>query len=343
VNSFPPTTVATELAPAGVTLPVGLRSDPAAAPTLDVSVIVPVTAAAAEIGQVVAALGGALDRLGRSWEVILVFDGLRGRVFQEAQVLAQKLGNQLKLISFNQHFGESVCLSAGFERALGRVIITSPQYVQIDPLELEPMLAALDAGADLVTPWRHPRIDPWLNQVQSACFNWVIRQIIRMEFHDLNCYLRVMRREVLGEVAIYGDLYRFLPVIAHRQGFQVVEVPVRHVKEWGAAGFFGLGVYVRRVLDILGVMFLTKFTLKPLRFFGSVGALCLLGGGIILGGVIYQKLFEGEGLWNRPIFLLGIMLFVLGIQIIGFGLVGEIIIYTQARNLREYRVERIYE
>jgi hypothetical protein len=132
-------------------------------------------------------------------------------------------------------------------------------------------------------------------------------------------------------------------VIAHHKGFRVVEVPVRHLKEWGEAHFYGLGVYVRRFLDVVGVMFLTKFTHRPLRFFGSLGALILLVGSVILAVVGAQRLFLSTGLWNRPIFLVGVMFAMLGVQVIGFGLVGEIIIYTQARNLREYRVERIYE
>jgi hypothetical protein len=312
--------------------------------TLDVTVIVPITSPRAEVRDVVVALGRELEREGRSFEFVLVFDGVRGKAWSDAQELVPQHGDKLRMISFENPFGESVCLSAGFEISRGRAILTSPQYVQIDPLELSPMLAALDAGADFVTPWRRPRVDALLNRVQSACFNWLIRQIIRMEFHDLNCYFRAIRREVLSEVAVYGDMYRFLPVIAYRQGFRVVEVPVRHLKEWGQSGFFGLGVYVRRFLDVLGVMFLTKFTLKPLRFFGSVGALCSFLGALMLGVVVYQRLTgDNEGLYGRPVFLIAVMLLVLGVQIIGFGLVGEIIIYTQARHLREYRIERVYE
>jgi len=322
----------------------GGHLQPLEPPTLDVTVIVPVTSPDAEISEVVAGLGRELAREGRSHEFVLVFDGVRGKAWSDAQALGEKLGDRLRLISFENPFGESVCLSAGFELSRGRTILTSPQYVQIDPLELSSMLAAIDAGADFVTPWRRPRVDALLNRVQSACFNWVIRRIIRMEFHDLNCYFRAIRREVLSEVAIYGDMYRFLPVIAHRQGFRVVEVPVRHLKEWGTSGFFGLGVYVRRFLDVLGVMFLTKFTLKPLRFFGSIGAACSLLGAVMFGYCVWQKLTgDQEGLYGRPVFLISVMLLVLGVQVIGFGLVGEIIIYTQAHHLREYRVERVYE
>ncbi len=311
--------------------------------TLDVSIIVPVQVADAEVDQVVSALGGELDRLGRTWECILVFDGVRGAAMEVAKKLRERLGPQVAIVSFKNPFGESMCLSAGYETAKGRYILTSPQYVQVDPAELGPMLAQLDEGADFVTPWRKPRVDPVLNRLQSGVFNWLMRQIIRMDFHDMNCYLRMIRREVLDDVSIYGDMYRFLPVIAFRQGFRVVEVPVRHLKEWGQGGFYGFGVYVRRFLDILGVMFLTKFTMKPLRFFGTIGTLFLVLGGAILSVLVWQRIFLGAGLYGRPIFQLAMMSVVLGVQIIGFGLVGEIIIFTQARNLREYRIERIYE
>lgn len=309
----------------------------------DVSIIVPVLVGDGRVREVVEALGGELDRLGRRWECILVFDGVRGPAWIEAARLSEGRPEQVRSVAFQQSFGESVCLSAGFEQARGKVVVTSPQYVQVDPFELGAMLKAIDEGADFVAPWRHPRIDPVLNRIQSAFFNWVMRRIIHMQFHDLNCYFRAIRREVLEELTIYGDMYRFLPVIALRQGFKVVEVKVRHLKEWGGAGFFGVGVYVRRLLDILGMVFLAKFTLKPLRFFGVLGGLFLLLGGSFLAWSFWTWWFNDVGLWHRSVFLTGMLLFVLGMQIIGFGLVGEIIIYTQARNLREYRIERIYE
>ncbi|HVS17018.1 MAG TPA: glycosyltransferase [Planctomycetota bacterium] len=309
------------------------------APALDVSIVVPVQSPAAEVEAVVRALGDQLTKLGRSWECLLVFDGVRGAAWEAAQRLAAEQPGRVTAIGFQQPFGESVCMTAGIERSRGRVILTSPQYVQVDPVDLGNMLAALDAGADVVCPIRTKRIDPLLNRAQSALFNWAIRCIIRGQFHDLNCYLRAFRREVLADVSVYGDLYRFLPVIAHRQGYRVVEVPVRHVKEWGRAGFFGVGVYVRRLLDLLGVVFLTRFTLKPLRFFGSVGIVCGSLGGVILFVLFLQKVLYDAGLYQRPLLTLGLLLVMLGVQIFGFGLVGEIIIYTQARNLRGYRIE----
>jgi len=315
----------------------------AESPRVDVSIVIPVQSDAAEIKDVVDALGGELDREGRSWECFLVFDGVGGRALEALGELRERYGSRVKSITFKNAFGESVCLSAAMERARGRYLLTTPQYIQVDPVEVGPMLKALDDGADFVTPWRKDRVDPWLNRLQSTAFNWLLRQIIRMSFHDLNCYFRAIRREVLEDVTIYGDMYRFLPVIALRQGFRVEEVPVRHLKEWGPAGFFGFGVYARRALDVLAVMFLTKFTLKPLRFFGTVGGLFALVGCCVSGYLAVQKLWFSQGIAGRPLLLLGVLLIVLGIQIIGFGLVGEIIIFSQARNLKEYRVERIYE
>ncbi len=310
---------------------------------VDVSIVVPVQSEEAEVRQVVLALGRELDVEKRSWECIFVFDGVSGRAWKAVQELRVEFGPKVRSILFKNPFGESVCLSAAVERSCGRYLITSPQYVQVDPVELRPMLSALDDGADFVTPWRHPRVDPRLNRLQSAAFNFVIRQVVRMHFHDLNCYFRAIRREVLEDVAVYGDMYRFLPVIAFRQGYRVVEVKVRHLKEWGTTGFFGIGVYARRLLDVLAVMFLTKFTLKPLRFFGMLGGAFSLFGLALCGWVAVEKLWFGVGGSGRPLLLLGVLLIVLGVQVLGFGLVGEIIIFSQARNLKEYRIERIYD
>jgi len=310
----------------------------------EVTVIVPITTGDGSVRDVVTALSAELERLGRSFEFVLVFDGVRGHAWIEAEELARERPGVVHAIALQQSFGEALCLSAGFQRARGRIIVTSPQYVQVDPYELANLLAALDAGADLVAPWRHPRIDPVLNRIQSAAFNRVMRWILHAQFHDLNCTFRAMRREVLTDVPIHGDMYRFLPAIASRQGFKVVEVRVRHLKEWGGKGFFGPGVYLRRALDVLGVVFVSKFTLKPLRFFGAVGGLFLLLGGLLCTTIVVRDLVMGDGLnLSKPLFLMGLLIAVLGVQVIGFGLVGEIIIFTRAKNVRKYRVEKVWE
>ncbi len=312
---------------------------------LDVTVVVPIDSPDAEIEQVVEAFAGQLDRLGKSWECVLVFDGVRGKAWERAKALEQRFPERLRKLHFARHFGESECLKAAREIARGAVLFTTPQYVQVDPIEIGSFLAELDAGADMVVPWRKPRVDPWLNRLQSASFNALMRKINKSTFHDLNCYFRAFKRERIADIEIYGDMYRFLPLIAQREGLVVRELDVRHLKEWGQAGFFGVGVYARRFLDVVGVVFLTRFRIKPLRFFGSVGLALSLAGGLILAYTIANRILTPDyGLQNKPAFLLGLMLFSLGVQVIGFGLVGEIIIYyTQTRNLREYRIGRRFD
>ncbi len=309
----------------------------------EVSVIVPISTGDGRVREVVTALSAELDRLGRAHEFLLVFDGVRGRAWQEAEELVRERPDAIVAIALQQAFGESMCLATGLQRARGSIVVTSPQYVQVDPYDLANMLAAIDAGADLVSPWRHPRIDPLLNRIQSAAFNQVMRWMMHAPFHDLNCTFRAMKRDVLRDISIHGDMYRFLPAIAARHGFKVVEVQVRHLKEWGGKGFFGPGVYVRRALDVLGVVFLSKFTLKPLRFFGAIGGAFLVLGGLLCTTLVVQGLMNHGVNFGRPLFLVGVLFGVLGVQVIGFGLVGEIIIYTRARNVREYRVEKVHE
>jgi len=309
------------------------------APEPDVSVVT-VISGDAEIEAIMDAYSRQLRAAGKSYEFVFVLDGPHP---EAAEILERrrKLGEPLRWLSFRQSFGETLAISAGVEQARGRVLLTSPSYMQIDPFEIHGMLREIDGGADLVCAWRHPRRDPYLNRIQSTLFNFLLRWLVKMPFHDLNCHFRVMRREVMREISIYGDQFRFLPLMAARQGYKVAELRVRHLKERGRKGFFGFGVYLRRFLDVLAVLFLTKFALKPLRFFGLIGSVFALFGLAILADVTYEKFAIAKEVGDRPLFILGVVLLVLGAQVIGFGLVGEIIIFTQAKNIREYRIEKI--
>ncbi|HIF40918.1 MAG TPA: glycosyltransferase [Planctomycetes bacterium] len=312
----------------------------------EVTLIVPILSDKAEVGAVIEGLGNAMEALGRTWEAILVYSGVSGSCWEEGLALQSSSQQQVRTIQLHKSFGEAVCLSSAFHHARGRWILTSPQYIQVDPSSLANLFERADDGADFVTSWRSPRVDAWLNRLQSSVFNAFLRRLVGTRFHDVNCTLRLMRREVLEQMTIYGTMYRYLPAIAHHRGFRVDEVRVRHVAEIaGGVGWHGPGVYLRRSLDILGVVFLTKFTHKPLRFFGALGGLAMLGGGItaIVQVALWIYFDDMQGLYQRPLFLLGVLGFVLGVQIVGFGLVGEIVIFTQARNVREYRIENIDE
>jgi FemAB-related protein (PEP-CTERM system-associated) len=308
---------------------------------LDVSVLIHVVDLEADVKTLLKAYRIALDALHRTYEVIFVLDGVAGRLLMELEEIQQSEEDVKILALQGKGNGESIAYRAATPHARGRYLITATDYLQVDPRSLEPLLSALDAGADLVTSWRWPRIDPLLNRLQSGFFNRFLRLLSKVELHDLNCNFRALRREVLEEISIYGDMFRFLPILATKRGFQVKEVKVRHLEERGKTGFFGFGVYFRRLLDILAVTFLARFTRKPLRFFGIIG-LALFGLGVLLAAPpIVERIFEYGGLQNRPIFLMGVVLISFGLQFIGFGLVGEIIIFTQSRNMRDYKIQKI--
>lgn len=313
------------------------------APSLEVSVVIPVVRADSRVREVVVGLRAELEARQISHEFVLVFDGVGGPAAEEAEALLKEHAGLIKVLRFQQPFGESACLAKALEIARGEVLVTSPAYLQVEAEDVHLLLKGLRDGADLVAPVRRPRVDPLLNRLQSWAFNLVMRRVLRAPMHDLNCCFRAVRRRVLDDVTLYGDVYRFLPAIAHRTGFRVQEVQVRHKAEFAGAGLFGVGVYIRRFIDLVGVAFLSRFTLRPLRFFGAIGGALAFIGGVMTVGLVAQRLMMDAALYQRPLFLLGVLLFVLGVQVIGFGLVGEIIIYTQARNLREYRVDRIYE
>jgi FemAB-related protein (PEP-CTERM system-associated) len=307
-----------------------------------VSIVVAISAPEAQLRPIVDGIGKALTGAGYGCEFVFVLDGPYGRIEQELRRLESAFPLHIVQLQ-GGGLGESIALSAGVAKARGDYILNVPPYLQIEPGELTKVIAALEAGADCVATWRYSRIDPWLNQLQSRFFNWALRLIMNMPFHDLNSGTRGFRRQVLEEVAVYGELYRFLPVMARRQGFKVVEVQVKHREEKGRAGFYGIGVYLRRLLDILAITFLTRFTQRPLRFFGYLGFTAIAVGAPIAIWYLYEKLALGESLADKPGFVIAAILAAFGVQLIGFGLIGEIIIFTQAPNLRDYKVEDVVE
>ena len=296
----------------------------------------------AQPGTIVAQVGAALKDAGHSFEFVYVLDGPLARVEADLHELEAEWPVHIVQLQ-GGGLGESIALAAGVARATGDYILNLPPYVQMEPGDVHKVIAALEAGADCVATWRVQRVDPWLNQLQSRMFNFVLRIIMKTSFHDLNSGTRGFRRQVLDEVSVYGELYRFLPVLAARQGFKTVEVQVQHREEKGRAGFYGIGVYLRRLLDILAITFLTRFTQRPLRFFGYLGFLATVAGMLMAAFPLYAKLFEGDSLTDRPLFVIGAIMAAFGVQLIGFGLIGEIIIFTQAPNLRDYKVEDLVE
>jgi len=309
---------------------------------VDVSAVIALLDDCPDLPEIIRQYGKEFEDRDATYEFVLVLDGLGEKRTQRIRD-AIPAGSPVRLVHFNQPFGEEQALAAGYRAASGQIVVSLPSYMQLDPGDIHHVLDALSHGYDLVAGWRVPRVDPATNRLQSWFYNRAMSALTGVRLHDLNCGLTGMRRPVLEEVLVEGNVSRFLPVLAHRRGFKVGEVRVRHLREKGRQGFFGLGVYVRRILDVVALLFITRFTRKPLRFFGAAGGLCVLIGAAIVGWIGLDLYFG----WTVPIearnrasLVIGMSMIVLGVQIFALGLVGEIIIFTSARNTREYTIDR---
>ena len=314
-------------------------------PTLDLSLVVLASNEKPDPGLFTEMMGmwrTELEQLGRSYEVIVVDDGVGEGFFDAAQSIAREWG-AVRIVRFRRCFGESVALDTAVDMARGAYVVTSTWYTQVDPKGLSKVIEMLDEGTDFVAVRRHPRVDGVMSRLVSWLFNAYTRWITKVEIYDLNCAFRAFRKEVVEELHFHGDLFRFISVLAVQKGFRVKEIPMQHVREEGPSTVLRPGLYVRRFLDILSLFFLMKFTRKPLRFFGLVGFGFLSVGFAICLWMLYVRLVIGHALSDRPMLVLGIFLVVLGIIVASIGLIGEIIIFTQGRDLRDYHIDSIVE
>jgi len=308
---------------------------------IDVSFVVTISEKTHELKNIYEEFSGKMKDLNRSCEFVFVQDTDFAALGGMLDDLRKGYQN-VKVVKLHSAFSESVALSAGFKRCEGSFVITLPVYHQINADDIGKILAALEDGQDVVAARRYPRKDGLLIQAEARVFNWLVRKMTDVTVHDLGSGVVGMKQEVALSLDIYGDLFRFIPILASRQGYKIEEVAVRHVKRRKKSGIYTFGVYVRRLLDILTLFFLVKFTKKPLRFFG------LIGGGFFGIGVItvfylaLQRLF-GVPIGNRPMLIFGVLLMVLGIQLLSIGLIGEIIIFTHAKKIKEYKVDKTLE
>jgi glycosyltransferase involved in cell wall biosynthesis len=280
-----------------------------------------------------------VEETGLSYEFIFVVEGDQPVVVDELRELKAG-GENVKILVFARWYGDSTVLSAGFEHASGEILLTLPAYYQVELQAISSLVGALD-GYDMVVGRRWPREDGILTRFQVHAFHAILRAGLGFDFHDLGCSVRIFKRKVIETIDLYGDQHRFLPVLASHYGFRVNEVDVAQTKHDTFQRHFSVGLYVNRLLDLLSIFFLTKFTKKPLRFFGSTGLLVFLAGFLVTGYLTFQRLFMGVGLADKPMLLLGVLLIVLGSLFGAIGLIGEMIIFTHAPGLKEYTVDEV--
>ena len=300
-----------------------------------ISVVVPVVERDEDLLAVYHAFARELDVLPQQYEFLFVFDG---RMTPSPELVALARENEsVRILRFAREFGETAALRLGIEKSRGDLVITLPAYFQVQPEGIHLLLEAVYRGADMVVANRSPRLDNWLNRMQSRAFHSIVGGASEQRFHDMACGVRAMRRSVAEALPLYGDLHRFIPALALQEGFRVDEVAVPQHPGDARMRVYGPGVYLRRLLDIAAFFFLAKFTEKPLRFFGLVGSL-FLAAGTVLSLILFIQRVEGQGIANRPVLLLAVLLLALGVQLMGLGLVGEIIVHLRAPHRRAYRV-----
>jgi len=306
---------------------------------VEISVIIPVSERYDSVRDLYHDYKSAMEVSGRCFEFTYVLDGDFPEVFAQLRSL-QDEGEIIKLVKLSKWFGEATALTAGFEHSSADIILTLPAYYQIEPSGISDVLAGMSSN-DMVIARRWPRVDSKLNQLQSRIFHGLLNFITETSYRDLGCGVRAFRRQVIDEIPVYGDQHRFLPVLAFRQGFHVKELDVQQSSKDPHRRVYRTGVYLRRVLDILTVFFLAKFTKKPLRFFGLLGSGLFAIGGMLTAFLVFQRIFMGVALADRPILLLSSILIVLGVQLFAMGLIGELIIFTHAKDIREYTVDDV--
>ncbi len=303
------------------------------------STIIPITERHDNVSEIYYDLKEALSVRTLDLEFIFIVDGDFQEAYQNLKSLRDS-GEKLTIIKNAKSFGEATSISEGFKYASGDLILTFPSYFQVEASEVHKLLESME-GFDMVVAKRWPRADSMLNRIQTRVFHFFAQLITGVTLNDIGCSVRLMKRPVLEEIDLYGDLHRFLPVLADKQGFKISEVELRQSYREKRVRTYAPGIYVRRLIDLLTVFFLVKFSKKPLRFFGLAGTAILVPGLLLTLYLVAGRLLGKFALSERPLFLIGILFIVLGIQVFAIGLVGEIIIFTHARELKDYKIEEI--
>jgi glycosyltransferase involved in cell wall biosynthesis len=288
-----------------------------------ISVVVPVHDEDRSVELLYDELASALEPLARPWEAVFVDDGSTDGSFAALTRLNDRAPN-VRVVRLRRNFGKSAALAAGFRHSTGEVVVTIDADLQDDPSEIPRLLAKLDEGFDLVSGWKTQRRDRWSRRLGSKIFNSVVGRASGLKLHDMNCGLKAYRAEVVRSLRIYGELHRFLPVLAHDRGFRVAELPVNHRPREHGRSRYGVERYARGFLDFLTVSFMGRYRHRPLHLFGGLGLVFAALGTVVLLYLTILKL-SGEAIGHRPLLTLGVLLVVVGFQFFSLGLLSELI------------------
>jgi glycosyltransferase involved in cell wall biosynthesis len=305
---------------------------------LDISVLVPVLNEEGTVLELSARVAEVIDRLGKRFEIIFVDDGSTDQTCARVRE-ANRIDPRVRLVRLRRNFGKAAALSAGVDASRGAILITMDGDLQDDPEEIPRFLEMLDSEElDLVSGWKKKRHDPISKRYPSRLFNWATRKMASVDLHDFNCGFKAYRREVLDQIALYGELHRYIPVLASRKGYRVGELAVRHHPRKHGVSKYGWDRFYKGFLDLITVLFITKYTRRPLHLFGAIGLFSVLTG-FGINFYLFVLWLNSEPLSNRPLLLLGILMMLIGIQVLTTGLIGEMITYKNFDRSDSYSIK----
>lgn len=290
----------------------------------DISVVVPLYNEEESLRELHGQLRSTLGRMNSRYEIIFVDDGSTDRSFQVLRDL-KRIDRHVKIVRFRRNYGKSAALAVGFDKAQGNIVVTMDADLQDDPAEIPALKKKLDDGYDLVSGWKKIRRDPITKTIPSKFFNAVTGLMTGIRIHDFNCGLKAYRKDVVKTVKVYGELHRYVPVLAHWEGFRVGEIPVLHRSRKYGKTKFGLGRFWKGFLDLLTVLFTTRYFRRPLHLFGMWGLLAMLVGAAIDTTLVVQWFMGLTSLGNRPLFFTGFVMMIIGVQFFSIGLLGEMV------------------
>ncbi len=292
-----------------------------------ISVLVPLFNEEESLRPLVQEIKKSVEKLQIDYEILFVDDGSTDKSLNIIKELARN-DNKIRYISFRKNYGKSAALDVGFKNAKGDVVITMDADLQDDPAEIPNLLKKLEEGYDLVSGWKKIRFDPFVKKYSSRFFNYVTRLLTGIKIHDFNCGLKAYRKRVVKELDIHGELHRYIPVLADWKGFKVSEIVVKHHPRRYGKTKFGISRFFKGFLDLITVIFTTRYIQRPMHVFGLVGGIFFVIGVLINAYLTYEWFFEGQYIKNRPLFFLGILLIIVGIQFFSVGLLGEIMVHN---------------
>lgn len=309
-----------------------------------VSLIVPVFNEEDNIRPLYSQLSLVMDQLNRPTELILVDDGSSDETPERLREVAN-LDPRLVIVSFRRNYGQTAAMQAGLEHATGDILVTLDGDLQNDPADIPMMLAKIDDGFDLVHGWRKERQDTFLNRrLPSIIANWIISRVTRFPIHDLGCTLKAMRREIADELELYGEMHRFIPILAHWRGAKCAEVVTRHRARQFGTTKYGISRTLRVVLDLITVKYMLDYYASPMKLFGRIGFYLATSGIASIATVTAMKWFGGVDMSGNPLLLLGVMLALMSIQAFSLGLLGEAStrLYYSRDNRRPFTIRSVH-